>query len=76
MLDMLRAVHYLHSIGIVHRDLKLENFMFEEEKSTSGLVLIDFGLSRRFEAGEKMTQRVGSCYYTAPEILKGEYDYV
>ncbi len=76
MLDMLRAVHYLHSIGVVHRDLKLENFMFEEEKSTSRLILIDFGLSRRFEAGEKMTQRVGSCYYTAPEILKGEYDYM
>ena len=76
MLDMLRAVHYLHSIGIVHRDLKLENFMFEEEKSTSSLILIDFGLSRRFEAGEKLTQRVGSCYYTAPEILKGEYDYM
>lgn len=75
MLDMLRAVHYLHSIGIVHRDLKLENFMFQEEISTSSLVLIDFGLSRRFEAGEKMTQKVGSCYYTAPEILRGEYDY-
>ena len=36
MLDMLRAVHYLHSIGIVHRDLKLENFMFEEEKELLG----------------------------------------
>ena len=33
MLDMLRAVHYLHSIGIVHRDSKLENFLFEEEKA-------------------------------------------
>lgn len=75
MLDMLRAVHYLHSIGIVHRDLKLENFMFEEKSSASSLILIDFGLSRRFEMGEKMNQRVGSCYYTAPEILKGEYDY-
>lgn len=75
MLDMLRAVHYLHSIGIVHRDLKLENFMFEEKSSASTLILIDFGLSRRFEVGEKMNQRVGSCYYTAPEILKGEYDY-
>ena len=75
MLDMLRAVHYLHSIGIVHRDLKLENFMFEEKSSQSSLILIDFGLSRKFEPGEKMNQRVGSCYYTAPEILKGEYDY-
>jgi calcium-dependent protein kinase len=30
----------------------------------SPLVLIDFGLARRFEPGERMSQRVGSCYYT------------
>ena len=75
MRDMISAVHYLHSKGIVHRDLKLENFLFEAKQSNSPLVLIDFGLSKYFEPDERMNQRVGSCYYTAPEVLTGSYDY-
>lgn len=74
--DMLSAVHYLHSNNIVHRDLKLENFLFEQQHMDSPLVLIDFGLARRFEPGERMSQRVGSCYYTAPEVLLGDYDHM
>ena len=59
----------------MHRDLKLENFLFEAKNSNSPLVLIDFGLSKHFEPDERLTQRVGSCYYTAPEVLNGKYDY-
>mmetsp|Transcript_28811 Transcript_28811/g.27602 ORF Transcript_28811/g.27602 Transcript_28811/m.27602 type:complete len:975 (-) Transcript_28811:99-3023(-) len=75
MRDMLRAVHYLHSKGIVHRDLKLENFLFEEKNTDSPLVLIDFGLSKFYDKEDKMNHRVGSCYYTAPEVLSDRYDY-
>ena len=75
MRDMVSAVHYLHSKGIVHRDLKLENFLFETKSSTSPLVLIDFGLSKHVEKAERLSQRVGSCYYIAPEVLSGGYDY-
>lgn len=75
MKDMISAVKYLHSIGIVHRDLKLENFLFQGESSSSPLILIDFGLSKHFDSTERMRQRVGSCYYTAPEVLSGDYDY-
>lgn len=74
MRDMVSAVHYLHELGIVHRDLKLENFLFEVKSASSPLVLIDFGLSRFFDGDERMNQRVGSCYYTAPEVLSGTYD--
>ena len=75
MRDMLSAVNYLHENGIVHRDLKLENFLFEDHNSNSPLILIDFGLSKHISVGERLTQKVGSCYYTAPEVLNGNYDY-
>lgn len=73
----------------LRRDLKLENFLFEGESSSSPLILIDFGLSKHYDKTERMHQRVGSCYYTglvslsvyhcniclAPEVLNGDYDY-
>mmetsp|Transcript_17482 Transcript_17482/g.29295 ORF Transcript_17482/g.29295 Transcript_17482/m.29295 type:complete len:685 (-) Transcript_17482:255-2309(-) len=75
MRDMLSAVNYLHEHGVVHRDLKLENFLFEDHNSNSPLILIDFGLSKHITPGERLTQKVGSCYYTAPEVLNGNYDH-
>jgi calcium-dependent protein kinase len=71
---MLSAVLYLHQHGIAHRDLKLENFLFEKPGMHSPLKLIDFGLSKHFDPNESMHQVVGSAYYTAPEVLGGCYD--
>ena len=75
MCDMLSAVRYLHEQGIAHRDLKLENFLFEQPGMHSPLKLIDFGLSKHFDEKESMHQVVGSAYYTAPEVLGGNYDF-
>jgi calcium-dependent protein kinase len=81
MRQLVSAVAFLHSQGIVHRDLKLENFLFTKRPSDGGTVvkLIDLGLSRRYGTGERtltgalvirrMHSVVGTPYYIAPEIL-------
>jgi calcium-dependent protein kinase len=54
---------YLHEHGIVHRDLKLENIMFEDESDDAEVKLIDFGLSKKFMGKPGyMTERVGTMY--------------
>ena len=42
---MLSAVVYCHHNGIVHRDIKLDNFIYENEAEESELKLIDFGFA-------------------------------
>jgi calcium-dependent protein kinase len=70
--QILLAVRYLHARGIVHRDLKLENFLYERENSDH-LKLIDFGLAARQDGQKKMTQQCGSPNYLAPEVLAASY---
>lgn len=71
--EMFSAVQYLHDNGVVHRDLKLENWLFEH-RAGSHLKLIDFGLARHFLGYERIHGAVGSMYYVAPEVLRGSYD--
>mmetsp|Transcript_17231 Transcript_17231/g.21483 ORF Transcript_17231/g.21483 Transcript_17231/m.21483 type:complete len:896 (-) Transcript_17231:292-2979(-) len=72
--QMLNAVRYIHDKGIVHRDLKLENFLFSSHDAGSELKMIDFGLSKHFKKGEFQDQAVGTPYTVAPEVIRGKYD--
>lgn len=40
------SVYYLHSYGIIHRDLKLDNIMLSTKDETFDIKLADFGLSK------------------------------
>jgi len=72
--QMMSSVRYLHSKGIIHRDLKLENFLFSSRAADSDLKMIDFGLSKHFDVGQCHTEKVGTPYTVAPEIIRGTYD--
>merc|ERR1711971_78557 len=73
MWQMMLAVHYVHLQGVVHRDVKLEHFMYET-KDSKHLKLIDFGLSDRWEETESlMDKTVCTLGWVAPEVLKKCY---
>lgn len=71
--QILRALKYIHSANVIHRDLKPGNFFVN---SDCELAIGDFGLSRgiTLEVGE-LTEDVVTLWYRAPEILcsKGNY---
>ncbi|XP_042195341.1 calcium/calmodulin-dependent protein kinase type 1-like isoform X1 [Callorhinchus milii] len=58
--QILHAVHYLHQLGIVHRDLKEED---------SPIMISDFGLSKLEDKGSVMSTACGTPGYVAPEVL-------
>eukprot|EP00941_MAST-03F_sp_MAST-3F-sp1_P005867 g5867.t1 len=73
--QMLLSLQYIHSKNMVHRDLKLENFIYQDSSKDSALKMIDFGFSRRVECMRetKMKAVVGTSYYIAPEVMEENY---
>jgi serine/threonine protein kinase len=71
--QVLEAVEHLHGLGIAHRDLKLENFVYERDDANA-VKLVDFGFATTCRAGEKLEKSCGSLQMIAPEVLQGSYD--
>ncbi|CAE7235412.1 CPK2 [Symbiodinium sp. CCMP2456] len=71
--QMLQAVNYLHAHSIVHRDLKLQNFLYESAEKDALLKLIDFGLCETLEdADMKMKASVGTLEFCSPDVISGK----
>jgi len=70
--QMLLAVSYIHSHGVVHRDIKLENFLYDKVDGDH-LKLIDFGFSKIWQPNTKMALSCGTLAYVAPEVLDKDY---
>ena len=70
--QILQGLQYLHSYGIVHRDLKLENVMMTNKNSGAVPKLVDFGLSKMIGPSELAQEPFGTLGYVAPEILESK----
>nr|VDD37522.1 unnamed protein product [Brassica oleracea] len=68
--QMLKVAGECHLHGLVHRDMKPENFLFKSTQLESPLKATDFGLSDFIKPGKRFHDIVGSAYYVAPEVLK------
>lgn len=73
MFQILLALDFCHSRGIVHRDVKPMNMIVD--KDTDILKLIDWGLSEFYLPDHEYNVRVASRPYKGPELLIGYKKY-
>ncbi|KAL1826811.1 hypothetical protein ACET3Z_005223 [Daucus carota] len=73
IVQILGVVAFCHLQGVVHRDLKSENFLFAGRDGDAPLKIIDFGPSHFSRPDEHLNDFVGSAYYVAPEVLHRSY---
>ncbi|XP_046555057.1 ribosomal protein S6 kinase-related protein-like [Haliotis rubra] len=59
-------IDYLHNSGVIFRDLKMENILFDPK---GHIQLIDFGLSKWLQKGDRTRTICGTLQYMAPEVL-------
>lgn len=68
--DLILGIEYLHTQGVVHRDIKPDNLLLTEDDT---LKIVDFGVSEMFDKNKEMkiAKSAGSPAFMAPELVGG-----
>jgi ribosomal protein S6 kinase alpha-5 len=70
--EIVCALEHLHAIGVIYRDIKLENILLDQD---GHVCLCDFGLSKEFLDGDDDKRTYSFCgtiEYMAPELIQGD----
>jgi len=75
MVQIMLAVEFTHSKGVIHRDIKPANILWYVENDNGSIKLCDFGLSKIKCLQEPSSPSVVTCWYRAPEICYHKENY-
>jgi len=70
--QLIRGIAYMHSINVIHRDVKPENVLISKQSTVK---ICDLGFARTIPNSHVMTDYVATRWYRAPELLIGRDDY-
>lgn len=73
MFQLFAGLHYMHSIGVTHRDVKPPNIVVDAD--TAQLKICDLGSAKILKPGERSVSYIASRFYRAPELIFGCTEY-
>lgn len=68
MTEVLAGLKEIHAKKVVHRDVKPENVMIDNQ---GHIKLIDFGFAKQIDGSGRTYTNCGTLGYTAPEVIQG-----